>query len=78
MLCSALYSALLVPFCGTRASDTGSRVHKLTRRINELEMNPHSDQAEIQNLKDEQASLQQEQEKADQDRETRRGGGSGA
>lgn len=55
-----------------------STIRKLTRRIEDLEMNPQSDPVEIQDLKDQRASLKQEQQDADEAREFRRRGGVGA
>ena len=68
LLCAVLYSH----------RNTCSAIRKLTRRIEDLEMNPQSDKDEIQDLKDQRSMLKQEQQDADEAREFRRGGGGSA
>ena len=53
-------------------------IRKLTRRIDDLEMNPASDRTEMQGLKDQRERLKQEQKAADDARVARRRGGRGA
>ena len=55
-----------------------SAIRKLTRRIEDLEMNPQSKPEEISSLTDERAKLKLEQQQADEARDVRRGGGRGA